>query len=142
MASDTSTQRKEGMDKKAITLPIRIHTGFETQGAAYDCTQTDETIRDGDIVVTTLGTAAILMSAWPTVIGTQCESPQYRAFHELNPDMGITWNTVDEGRYLASKLAYVAWFSERYDQPTPDNQVFEIWTEERRDHYVNTAQGE
>jgi hypothetical protein len=127
------------MDKKAITLPIRIHVGFQTQGEAYDATQTDDTIRDGDIVVTELGTAAILVSAWPTLVGKEHESPQYRAFHQLAED--VTWDTIDDGRYIASKLVYQAWISEPYRSlPMPDSQVFEVWTEERRDnHYTKGA---
>lgn len=66
-----------------------------SDGEAYDVTQTDDSINDGDILKLDLGRWAILNRAWPVmVIGDS------NVFHKLKN--GGSWKTVDGGRYLAA----------------------------------------
>ena len=69
-----------------------------SHGEAYDRTQTDENIKDGDVLKVN-GGVAVLNKAWPVMVHGKSES-----LHEFKP--GHTIHTVDSGRYAASgKLA-------------------------------------
>ena len=78
-----------------------VHTWNDLDtGDAYDRTQWDDDVKDGDVIVCNGGkSVAILVEAWPTIAkGEQGE------FHGFNP--GVTWETLDEGKYAeAYKIA-------------------------------------
>ena len=61
----------------------------------YDRTQTDDSIKDGDVLNLGNGNVAILMKAWPTVVLGEIEH-----FHRLAT--GVTFDSVDDGKYAAS----------------------------------------
>lgn len=73
---------------------------FETSGEAYNASQTNEAISDGDIlVVASEGVAAILISAWPTLAaGTEFVES---AFHPLEGGYAA-YATLDGGKYAVS----------------------------------------
>lgn len=80
---------------------------FETSGEAYDASQTNEAIKDGDLlVVQSEQCVAILVSAWPAAaFGGSAES----AFHPVNAegfaDEASAWLAMDGGKYAASYVA-------------------------------------
>lgn len=61
----------------------------------YDQTQTDESIKDGDVLNLGNGNVAILMAAWPTIVFGEIEG-----FHRLAP--GQNFDSIDGGKYAAS----------------------------------------
>jgi len=78
---------------------VKIHI-FESSAEAYDDSQCNEDIKDGDILhVPSEGVAAVLVEAWPTV-DTQNELPEGCAFHSFGP--GYTGATLEGGKYAAS----------------------------------------
>lgn len=65
-------------------MPAVHYFGFT--GDAYDATQTDENIHDGDVlVVESEGVVGFLCKAWPVAI-TKARG----AFHTLDPEADIT----------------------------------------------------
>jgi hypothetical protein len=47
---------------------MKVHE-FATSGEAYDASQTDDGIKDGDVLhVPAEGSAAVLLAAWPTAV--------------------------------------------------------------------------
>ena len=47
---------------------MKVHT-FASSGEAYDASQTDDAIKDGDVLhVPSEGSAAVLLAAWPTAV--------------------------------------------------------------------------
>ncbi len=87
---------------------LRDHVLGGDTGTAYDESQTSDEIHDGDVLVAELDgrpICAILVQAWPTAIywdGENCG-----AFHELAE--GITWQSLDDGKYLPSAKAAREW---------------------------------
>lgn len=81
---------------------IRSHT-FPDSGTAYNASQTDDNIRDGDVLlVPSEGNAAVLVQAWPTTaFGTDPG-----AFHRL--DDHTDWKQFDDGTYLSSAIVAIA----------------------------------
>jgi hypothetical protein len=74
----------------------KIHE-FETTGEAYDASQTDDNIKDGDILVATEEKViGILVQAWPVSI----DSNKTGHFHALKP--GLQWSTFEGGKYSDS----------------------------------------
>jgi hypothetical protein len=72
---------------------------FETSVEAYDRSQCDETISDGDVlIVTRENRAAVLVSAWPVIVIGPAHDPRGPAFHEL--DDGVDWLSFEGGRYV------------------------------------------
>lgn len=69
----------------------------------YDRTQTDDSIKDGDVLNLGNGNVAILMKAWPTIVAGEIEH-----FHRLAT--GVTFESVDDGKYAgaAAKAREVA----------------------------------
>jgi hypothetical protein len=66
----------------------KLHT-FETTGEAYDASQTDDRIRDGDILhVPTEDVVGILLEAWPVAI-----TEKHGEFHLANDD--LDWSSVE-----------------------------------------------
>lgn len=78
---------------------ITCHT-FATSGGAYNASQTNDEIHDGDILlVPSEGRAAVLVKAWPVyALGTA--EPGSGAFDQLDPE--VNWQTFDDGAYLAN----------------------------------------
>ncbi len=78
-----------------------VHTWNDlSTGEAYDRTQWDDEVKDGDIIVCNEGkSVAILVEAWPTLVkGEEGE------FHTFMRDG--TWQTLDGGKYVeAHKIA-------------------------------------
>lgn len=72
---------------------------FETSGEAYDASQTNDAISDGDILlVPSEGSAAILVSAWPAqAAGLDSDES---AFHKCAE--GVTMETIDGGKYAVA----------------------------------------
>jgi hypothetical protein len=81
---------------------IRSFT-FRDSRTAYDASQTNDDIRDGDVLlVPSEGSAAVLVQAWPTVaFGTEPG-----AFHTL--DDHTDWKQFDGGTYLSSAIVAIA----------------------------------
>jgi hypothetical protein len=73
----------------------QVHQFFST-AEAYDATQTDESIRDGDVlIVQTENVAGVLVKALPVAV-----TPGAGALHTLAE--GATWATFEGGRYAAN----------------------------------------
>jgi hypothetical protein len=67
-----------------ITAPA-VHT-FDSTGEAYDTTQTDDSINDGDVLlIPSEDVAGFLFKAWPVAI-----TPEHGAFHALDTDADVT----------------------------------------------------
>lgn len=66
-----------------------VHT-FESTGEAYDASQCDDAIRDGDVlVVASEGVIGFLAAAWPIAIVFPDDDPG--EFHSLTPEnAGVT----------------------------------------------------
>ena len=79
----------------------QVHVFKElSTGDAYDETQTNDAIKDGDVIVCNGGeTVAILIEAWPTAV----KGPAGE-LHSLME--GVSWLTLDGGKYAeAYKIA-------------------------------------
>lgn len=79
----------------------QVHNlGKASTGEAYDQTQWDDNIKDGDVIVCNEGkSVAILVEAWPAIV--KGERGEFHGFEE-----GVTWETLDEGKYAeAYKIA-------------------------------------
>lgn len=76
---------------------------FPDCGTAYDSSQTNEDIRDGDVLlVPSEGRAAVLVEAWPTLAyGTEPG-----CFHTL--DDHTDWTRFVNGTYLSSAVTAIA----------------------------------
>jgi hypothetical protein len=75
---------------------------FASSADAYDASQCDEAIRDGDILsVPSESTAAVLAGAWPVAVTLKAGE-----FHTLTD--GATFATFEGGKYAASAAAAVA----------------------------------
>lgn len=81
-----------------------VHT-FRTTAEAYNASQTDDAIRDGDVLVATdERVAGVMVRAWPTAITSTTGE-----FHSLADS--LTWADVDAGRYaLAVQVAEAVTF--------------------------------
>lgn len=75
---------------------IQVHdfTGWKPRDV-YDRTQTDDAIKDGDVLNLGNGNVAILVKAWPTIVVGDIEQ-----FHRLKA--GTSFETFDSGKYAAS----------------------------------------
>lgn len=69
----------------------RAHIFEDGTGDAYDTTQCDESIRNGDVlVVSSEGVVGIMLEAWPTAI-----TAEHGHFHALlSPEPGETYDTI------------------------------------------------
>jgi len=63
-----------------------------SDGEVYDDTQTNEKIRDGDILLMSDNRVALLFKAWPAMIVGDSN-----ALHKL--DQAVTWMTFENGAY-------------------------------------------
>jgi len=74
---------------------IQVHR-FCSSGEAYDATQTDDAINDGDVlVVPNEQLAGILIEAWPVAVGPERDDV---AFHYLAPEADISAITSADGK--------------------------------------------
>ena len=75
---------------------IQVHdfTGWKPRDV-YDRTQTDDAIKDGDVLNLGGGNVAILVKSWPTIVVGEVEQ-----FHRLTA--GTSFETFDSGKYAAS----------------------------------------
>lgn len=81
---------------------IRSFT-FPDSRTAYDASQTNDAIHDGDVLlVPGEGRAAVLVSAWPVAVG----AGDAGAFHTL--DDGKTFRDLEHGRYLSAAIVAIA----------------------------------
>jgi hypothetical protein len=72
-----------------------VHT-FPSTGAAYDASQADDTINDGDVLhVPAEGVTGVLYKAWPVAV-----TPAHGHFHTVAPMFDLRW--IDGGAYEAS----------------------------------------
>lgn len=69
-----------------------VHT-FKSTAEAYDASQSDDEIRDGDVLVgRSEAVVGVLVGAWPTAV-----TARHGSFHYLRPS--VTWDSVEGGRY-------------------------------------------
>jgi len=88
-----------GADPDYQGSTVQVHF-FESEGEAYDASQTDEGIKDGDVLLAgEQRSAAILIRAWPTLVEVR-EDQGETAFDRLKPTS--RWENVEGGRYLLS----------------------------------------
>jgi len=82
--------------------PIKVHDFSkecaEGGSAAYDRTQTDDNIKDGDVLHLGGDKTAIMMQAWPLEITG--DIPGELGFHKKKDT--VSWDELDGGKYKAS----------------------------------------
>lgn len=94
-----------GQDERAIhILPAE-------RPDAYDITQTDELIQDGDILVVG-DVVAIMVRAWPTVFYAPQDAETF-GFHALAE--WDTWETFDSGVYAATSTGLAQVIGENHE---------------------------
>jgi hypothetical protein len=77
---------------------VQTHV-FLDEGQAYDASQCEDYIKDGDILVAERErTVAILIKAWPTLVAGTLEPDWGSEFHRLNPEEN--WATFEGGKYV------------------------------------------
>lgn len=86
-----TSQSGQGMQKE---VTVHDFTG-QYSGDVYDQTQTDNSIKDGDVLDLGAGNVAIMVEAWPTIVVGEIEQ-----FHKLS--IGASFETYKAGRYAAS----------------------------------------
>jgi hypothetical protein len=76
-------------------MTINVHT-FESTGEAYDATQTDDAIKDGDVlVVPSENVVGFLAKAWPVAL-----SAEHGAFHTLEDGADVSCLMAAEAKTL------------------------------------------
>lgn len=76
-------------------MTIRTHT-FDSTGEAYDRSQCDGNIRDGDVLhVPSERAVAVFCGAWPIAV-----TRTYGEFDRRDP--AAPWSGIEDGRYLPS----------------------------------------
>ncbi|WTW95438.1 hypothetical protein OG216_19545 [Streptomycetaceae bacterium NBC_01309] len=84
-----------GAPKDATNAGVRVHY-FESTADAYDQTQCDSDIRDGDVlVIAAEKVVGFLNEAWPVAL-----TAEHGEFHTLIGPAGVA--ELDEGRYVES----------------------------------------
>lgn len=111
--------------KHPITSGIRIHVGFSDSGNAYDGSQCESGIQDGDILITEDGQAAVMVDlAWPVLLhdGPATEDMESK-FHIW--EAGQDWSNAVNGKY---RIPYEVWseYMTRIGPPT------NLWTWQMR----------
>jgi hypothetical protein len=87
----------------------RIHT-FSDSGEAYDASQSDDAIRDGDVLaVLSEGAVAVLCQAWPIVVASRepAVTGETTRFHTFEPGHG--WDDPEYAGYAASVALAREW---------------------------------
>ena len=80
----------------ARDITVHDFTGHFS-GDVYDQTQTDSSIKDGDVLDLGQGNVAIMVKAWPTIAVGEIEH-----FHTL--ESGSSFDTLEAGKYAASAV--------------------------------------
>jgi len=80
----------------ARDITVHDFTG-RFSGDVYDQTQTDSSIKDGDVLDLGQGNVAIMVKAWPTIAVGEIEH-----FHTL--ESGSSFDTLEAGKYAASAV--------------------------------------
>lgn len=84
------------LDQSGNMQGVTVHDfNGRFSGDVYDQTQTDNAIKDGDILDLGGGNVAILVKAWPTIVVGEIEH-----FHKLQS--GEAFETLEGGKYAAS----------------------------------------
>ncbi len=82
-------------DASIALTTARVHT-FATDSEAYDASQTDDAIADGDVLlIADTGQAAVLVEAWPTIV-----AGNIGCFHGIAD--ADSWERFRGGRYAVS----------------------------------------
>lgn len=72
---------------------MKVHT-FDSTSEAYNASQTDDNIKDGDVLsVPSEGIHGVLVKAWPVAV-----TADHGAFHALED--GVKWESYEGGRYF------------------------------------------
>lgn len=72
---------------------MKVHT-FDSTSEAYNASQTDDNIKDGDVLsVPSEGVHGVLVKAWPVAA-----TAEHGAFHQLKD--GVKWESYEGGRYF------------------------------------------
>jgi|SRR3954468_16649648 hypothetical protein len=96
--------------KKLFESEPKVHK-FASTAEAYDASQTDDNIKDGDVLLTPT-CVGFLDEAWPMLV--KGVDP-HKAFHKLKP--GYSWDTVEGGKYKKSvELA----MKQKIDEPASE----------------------
>lgn len=121
----------------------KVHR-YDTEGEAYDNSQCDDDVKDGDVLVTPYS-IGILVEAWPVRAfhdGVAREDDWDNAFHILTPgsDWSKLWQVGGQwGDYIVSlDLARAVWASTHQDNKitltlTMDAHSHSV-TDDRHDH--------
>jgi len=82
--------------------PIAVHDLRDVaHSTAYDLTQTQEYICDGDVIMLSGGAVAVLVQAWPTLVVGESD-----CMERIDSASGYSWHNLDGGKYSESaKLA-------------------------------------
>lgn len=86
----------------AGTRPVKVHDFSkeyaEGGSAAYDRTQTDDSIKDGDVLHLGGDKTGILVGAWPVEVTGKISAEI--GFHKKKDS--TSWDDFDDGKYKAS----------------------------------------
>lgn len=111
---------------------IQVHNLSRMSGSEiYDETQTNDNIKDGDVIITDTGTG-IMVSAWPVVVSGNIEG-----FHRIRA--GLTWEEFENGQYLnsAQKAMEVAGSLDEEFANAPDEEYHSIASITRQGNDLN-----
>lgn len=97
---------------------------------AYDVTQSNENLKDGDVLHLSTGNA-VLMSAWPVIVTGDIDQ-----FHRLGSD--YSWDTIDNGKY--AKAASVASSYKPMDEDITNGYGSEHYASPK-DYFPNGSDG-
>ena len=110
-----NVQGEDFLKRNVTRRQITVHDFEGTPpGEVYDRTQTDDSIKDGDVLNLGNGNVAILMKAWPTVVLGEIEH-----FHRLAS--GATFESIDDGKYAASAVKARELTKSRFDTENAAN---------------------
>jgi hypothetical protein len=93
---------------------MKIHT-FTSEVEAYNASQCDESIADGDLLIIghppeATAIVAVLVKAWPTVV---LGPPGPGELHRLAE--GVSWDSFAGGRYAPSVVRAHQYVQERWE---------------------------
>lgn len=120
----------------------KVHR-YDTEGEAYDNSQCDDDVKDGDVLVTPYS-IGILVDAWPTRAfhdGVAREDDWDNAFHILTP--GADWSKLcrvdgTAGDYIVSlDLARAVWASTHQDNQITLTLTMDAHSRSATDDHMN-----
>jgi hypothetical protein len=123
---------------------MKVHT-FTSEEEAYDASQCDESIADGDLLVVG-GVVAVLVQAWPTIVidlsdfgrtslGHEVGSGTPHEFHQLSE--GESWDTFEGGRYAPSAVRAHQYVQERWEAEMLERERRETGAAIEREHLLH-----